>query len=651
MIDKSRIITDEVIDDLMEDWFSRDGDTFTKIRKTGRLGWESTLKEGEAYSSYILESPTQEDLLKRAYSLASETIISMDAPFKIRVKISSGSMSYTDGKVVCVSTKMFDEKVLSNGAKLDAFLGTTVHEGCHLLYTDLSVMRDAKNSAIRTLFNIIEDERVEQLCGDNKPGLANFLEASKYYYFDFLFMDALKEEEKRGELTPFMRIMQLILHIVRFPKYLSEDEIIKYAHYLIEIKKVLLPFPVLTRDAFNAAVEIFDIIKDFYVEEEMKEKSKSKSKDKSGGSGSGGLSDGDGESDSDEETDGGESGSGDEEPTAEDIKKALEKLKRDSEKDSTILDKLGGAPTSLPTSSGGKGGLSPSEVSSTVLKDSGLLGELCEGVVELGSTRDTFFSKMPDEQASYMDSLSRVKRFIPAIARIMKGHSRDYKLIHRGMRSGVLDTTKLAEAFQGVSTVYLREGEVKTDKIAVVVLIDESGSMSGTRIISARDTAVLINEAVGQIPNVELYIYGHSGDIKRSLSTELYVYREKGYTPKYSLGSCRARAQNRDGVAIIEVAKRVRKQSKHPALYFILSDGAPCAGAYSGNSAMEHVRNEVLKTEKLGFSVIQVCINHVYDPSRMFKKFIVLDDMSTLAFELGKVIKKSAMDLAKIHIK
>ena len=249
-----------------------------------------------------------------------------------------------------------------------------------------------------------------------------------------------------------------------------------------------------------------------------------------------------------------------------------------------------------------------------------------------------------------MESLSRVKRYIPAINKILKGHCKEYKLIHRSMRSGVLDTNKLAEAFQGIPTCYIREGEVRTDKVSVVVLIDESGSMGGDRIQSARDAAVLINEAIGNIPNVELFIYGHSGDEKRYYSTEMYVYREKNYSPKYALGAVRARCQNRDGVAIYETALRVREQTKNPCLFFILSDGAPCAGDYGGTSAMHHVKEQVIKTEKMGFYVIQVCINHCYDPASMFKNYVILEDMSTLALELAKAIKKSTISAAKVSV-
>lgn len=617
-VDTSVILTDEIIDSLLDDWFERDGETFTKIRKKGRIGWEETLEEGEAYSAYLLEAPTQEDLIKRAYTLAKETLVVMDPPFKVGVKITTGDSSGTDGRVVSISTKMFDDPELSVGEKLDAFLGTTVHEGCHLLYTDLSWLKKITNKVIFRIWNIIEDERIEQLCGEHKPGLANFLEKSKYYWFDQYYLDYIipMEKEHPEKITPFIRIMNCFLHIIRYPKYLNEDEVVEFGHYLIEVKKVILPYPITTEQAVKAAYRVFDIIRDFY-EKEERERAEAE---------------GTGESE------------------AEIMEKALKKLMEDGEAADGGLSKIAGVPVSVPVSEGGGGGLKGEDLAGAVGGDHELLGEICEGRVEVGSAEDSFFSKEPDNQRMYMESVSRIKPYVPAIAKIMKGHCKGYKLIHRSMRSGVLDTNKLAEAYQGVSTVYMREGEVKTDKVAVCVLIDESGSMGGDRIRAARDTAILINEAIGQVPNVELFIYGHSGDMKRPYSTEMYVYKEKGYNPRFSLGSCRARSQNRDGIAILETAKRVRKQTKNPVLFFILSDGAPCAGAYGGSSAMDHVRSCVTKTEQLGFNVIQVCINHSYDPGKMFRNYVILENMGTLAIELGKAIKKATMTAAKVHI-
>lgn len=617
-VDKSIELTDTIVDELLNDWFERDGETFLKIRKKGRIGWEKTLEDGESYSAYLLEAPTQEDLIKRAYTLAKEMIVVMDPPFKVRVKITTGieGGSFTTGKTVCVNTAMFDDPELSVGEKLDTFLGVTIHEGCHLLYTDFKEMLKIGLPVIHQIFNILEDERIEELCGENKPGLANFLEKSKYYYFDQYYLDYVVPKESEGKLTPFDRLMNCFLHIIRYPKYLKEEEIIEFGHYLLEIKKVVIPYPITTADTVKAAYRVFDIIKEFY-EDIERERAESE-----------------GTGETEDELAG----------------KAMKKLLSDADSSRKALEKVAGKSVSVPISEGGGGGLKETDLAGEISKDGELLGEVCEGTVEIGSAKDSFFSKMPDDQRVYMESLSRVRQYIPAISKIMKGHCKEYKLTHRSMRSGVLDTNKLAEAFQGVSTVYLREGEVKTDKVAVCILIDESGSMRGSRIDAARDTAILINEAIGQVPNVELFIYGHSGDMKRPYSTEMYIYREKDYAPKFSLGSVRARYQNRDGIAIFETAKRVRKQTKSPVLFFILSDGAPCAGAYGGESAMRHVKECVTKVEHLGFYVIQVCINHSYDPGKMFKNYVVLENMNTLAVELGKAIKKSTMTAAKVRV-
>lgn len=674
-IDKTKVLVDSDIDSIMDDWFERDGETFTKIRKTGRLGWEKTLKEEEPYSAYLLEAPTQEDLIKRAYSLATDMIVVMDLPFRVKVKISTKSDSFTDGKKVFVSTKVFDDKELSVGAKLDVFLGLTIHEGCHCLYTDFpKVASMSLNNVERTLFNIIEDERIEEILGDEKPGLANFLEKSKYYFFDQYYLDYVVDKE--DAMTPFQRIMNCFLHIIRYPKYLKEKEAIEFGHYLLAVKKVVLPMPKDSVATAKVAKEIFEIIKDFYIDEE-KRKEEEKFSASEGEEGDGemtSLGSGTGErkskpskgddtedevdaddleEESDEESSGrdddieesSDSGDGASEKESrrsdeEIVRDAMRKLADDAEKSISAMKDL----------SRGWKPASTEDEADAVKKRGELLGEICEGGVALGSAKDSFFSRVENCEILYKDSYNRVRKFIPAIAKILKGHCREYRLVHKSMRSGVLDTTKLAEAYQGVPTVYLREGEVKTDKVSVCVLIDESGSMRGERITSARDAAVLINEAVGSVPNVELFIYGHSGDMRYTGATELFVYRENGYAPKYALGSCKARSENRDGLAILETAKRVRKQTKNPVLMFILSDGAPCASGYGGASAMEHVRECVHQVEQLDFHVIQVCINHCYDPARMFKNFVVLEDMSTLAFELAKAIKKVTMQKVKSRV-
>nr|DAX61522.1 MAG TPA: vWA domain-containing protein [Caudoviricetes sp.] len=603
------------IEDLMRDWFDRDGETFIRISDKDRVGWEDTLDAGADYSTYILESPTQEDLIRRGYTLASEMLTAMNLPRKVRLRISRTGDSATDLKTVTVCTEYFDDKTLTVGAKLDIFMGLTIHEGCHVLYTTPTKPEDfgVNKRIIHTLWNIIEDERIEEKLGETKPGFARFLEKSRYYYFDQYYLDAGMIDEV-AEKTDAEQLLNLILRIIRYPVYLKEEDFERFGFYLKKIKEILLPFPDSTKAALDAAKRIYEVIRDFYRDKETAD-----SKEASYGEG-------------DTDAEGMGSSCGDEELDRKIASDASEMLEG--------LSKLTGSETA---DSKEAKTLGDDDMATTVKDKGGLLGEICEGLVELGSGTDTYFTPAPSDASRYEKSHQRVRRYVPAISKIIRGHCREYKLIHRSMRSGVLDTNKLAEAIQGVSTVYIREGEVKSDRVAVCVLIDESGSMRGERIEAAQDTVVLLNEAVGSIPQVELFIYGHTGDIRTSRSTELHVYREKGYSPKYALGSVRACCENRDGIAIYEVAQRVRKQTQLPVLFFILSDGAPCAGSYHGESAMNHVREMVNKVEAMQFNVVQVCINHSYPPERMFKHFVILEDLSTLAISLGRVIKKATM--------
>ena len=68
-----------------------------------------------------------------------------------------------------------------------------------------------------------------------------------------------------------------------------------------------------------------------------------------------------------------------------------------------------------------------------------------------------------------------------------------------------------------------------------------------------------------------------------------------------------------------------------------LSDGAP-------NESVETVRQAVLDVEKQGFAIVAVSIEPQYDPSLMYHRNVNLTDMSRLAVDLGKMVKKAIAD-------
>lgn len=599
------------LDILTKDFLERDGDRFVKIRRTGRLGWEETLPKYGVYSSYILDCTSPEELISRAYELARNMITVMDSDKKVQIKITSDD-SATDASTVWVATKVFDEPELSVGQKLDAFLGFAIHEGCHLLYTDFGAMKNITNRTVHSLQNIIEDERIERLCGETKPGLVNFVGATKYYSFD-KFRQRLQGEGRFNNLSKTERLINCILSYVRYPKALTVSELEEFSDLMLQVKDILTPYPESTSESIKVAERIYELIK-----QQSKE-----SKQQEAGKGQAGS---DESSDNTEHSSGNQGGNCDGTLSEDD-----KELERELSAFNDAMEEICQNP---------KTGLCEDDQSATVKADGGKAGKVCEGMMERGLIKGSYIEKAGEDKCRYNNSLDRVRRYIPAIANALKLEGTDVKFCVKGQRSGLLDTGKLAEARQGVQTVYSRRGEIKSTRMSVCILLDESGSMWGTGEEAARDTAILLNEALSKVPNVDLYIYGHTAS--RS-TTNLFVYREKGFSKRYALGSTDSRAGNHDSIAIREAAARVRRSTKEDCLFFVISDGAP-------NESTELVRKAVEDVEKDGFQVVAISIDPYYDPSTMYSHNVTLYELSTLAIELGKLVKKAVQKNNKRRI-
>ena len=695
----------EIIEQLSKDWLERDHGTFVKIKKEGRLGWEKALEENSPYSSYLINSPSKKELIKRAYPLAKQTISAMNIPSKVSVKLAHGS-SHTDGKEVFVATNYFDDDKLTPGQMLDIFLGLTVHEGSHLLYTETDVMEKAWSVSpiCASLLNIIEDERIERELGEEKPGLANYLIPTKQYYFG-RYADKTSEKKRADNKTD--QIINSIIGLVRYPAVLSENEMVEFGELLLQTKDILTPYPASTEEAEEAAEKIYELIlKEYMKPEDKEEKSKDKKKNDSEDRSEGGESkpenkaeDGDGnqsednkgksgdKSENESEEQPGKGGnesedkagddngnqpgddkdtSGDkpenknedegqpengenesedsyEEPAEKEADKeekrkmAAEQMEKDFKKISKAIGELAHEPmTEDDIRTSGKS----MNVSKELLDPICPFQDICEGIAEIGSDPTAVFRKMTGNKTRYDRHKGKIKHLVPGISRAIKGKCRDWNSTCYGMRSGMLDTNKLAEAVQGVPSVYTRKNKISSNRAVVCVLVDESGSMYGRKIDTAKDTAILLNEALGKLPNVDLYMYGHSADLYRH-STDIFIYKEKNYAPGFALGDIEARANNRDGLAILEVAKRMRKFTDEEVLMFVISDGEPSAEDYWGSGAIRHTKESVKTVESMGFRVMQICIENSYDPAQMFSNFIKLTNMNTLAKDFSKMISKT----------
>ena len=145
-------------------------------------------------------------------------------------------------------------------------------------------------------------------------------------------------------------------------------------------------------------------------------------------------------------------------------------------------------------------------------------------------------------------------------------------------------------------------------KLAVALLVDESGSMSwNDRITHARKTAIVLYDFCRGL-NLPITIYGHSTDDN---GVALYSYAEFDSidnTDCYRLMDMSARDGNRDGAALRYVAEHLDRRAAKRKLLILISDGQPADYGYSGTEAEADLRGIKKEYEKKGITLFAAAI-------------------------------------------
>ena len=679
------------------DWWSR------KYKKTysSRLGFESSDHKSYYSSGYGFSTTTRDfyrnefgeehakkaEVLRKAYLNSRDLVNTLPIPYKVNIYYDSSG--YVRNKHTHTST--LEKNIYINPSclkKIDSsstiedeekviriFTGNSLHEASHLLNTELNVtvrffgegrrncfsgtkqilvpldtyymdqfldscfrnkvnFLNEKNHILKgliyTLFNAIEGERVDTALLEERSGWGEFFEEYKNYLYEKIYT-LRKGVEKysipKNSKISFVEFYYTLLKFIRFPEKIEEKMFKKYSLPLSQCKKYLECSS--TLGSVTAAFSLFKfvlctILKYENQETDLEEFNKNLMEEKS----------------------------------SEDLlKNSSIDFHRDlllNLQDSDFGDAMGELYVV-----GSKDNLSLTDsdtvrkyiFSGTEVLDKDSLDIITQEIE--GSISDkVFFYKPAGDPVFYEKEKREISSYIPALKNLVRNVNKNYEFIIHGQRNGKLDTDKLAEAYQGISHVYIRKGKVTTSGMTVCVVIDESGSMHGDRCRLARQAGILLNESFGSIKGVDLYIYGHTADLGYSGSTQIYTYREPGMNysgnkPGCGLSESNAKNENRDGTAIYEIAKRVRKFTQNPVIMFILSDGNPSADGYRGSRAIQDTASKVKLVEGMGFSPIQINIcNTCCDSSQMFKTFIDLtSEIEELPKKLGIVVRNKLVNL------
>lgn len=588
------------------------------------LGWGDELSSyysRNIFSNYTFgklnseEVKVAEILITKAYHSVYDLITILNLPYKINLQLlcnydenrikgdkdSDDDDSSNKKKRIFVPTRVLDSEELSEVEKINIICGLGLHEASHLLFTELKVIssfvelinttevKSVNKKILIDIVNLLEDSRVEDKLLTERPGFLNFIEECKSWNF--------KNFNKKFDNGDF-KFLKTFYSYIRFPEFIDKEIYKDNLEFFQKIDKIFSSeTPKNTKDSCVLSKKIFELL--------INEK--------------GSL-----------------------------LPSSYDDSDVDSSKASQKSPAVDLLYMNLLYGLDGDSGEDPNgSLISKNLASSEILKKLVYGRAVRGSKDKAFFEKMKEKGNSkhlYNESVNRIKKYIPSVRNLIKNIDKNYKFNIYGCRNGLLDTNKLAEAYQGVPQVYVRQGKVSTNKLSVCILVDESGSMCGNdKYIKARDATILLNEALGSLPGIDLYIYGHSADEIGPDFDEVYIriYKEKNLINKYSISSITHRDQNRDGDAILEVAKRVRKLTNEKCLMFVISDGEPCAGNYYGKKAMEDTRNKVLEAEKLGFDIVQISIDTVSKVGEMFDKYIDIKEyISELPKKLSNIVNK-----------
>lgn len=232
-----------------------------------------------------------------------------------------------------------------------------------------------------------------------------------------------------------------------------------------------------------------------------------------------------------------------------------------------------------------------------------------------------------------------------------------------GFTSGKFNVKRLVDAVNLRNGIYKRKTEGKTIDTAITVLIDLSGSMSGSKLDLAQKAAIAIAEALRNT-SVPIEVLGFScatgyngmglpeavmhhiqqyetggyrsrgefHDYARSQPNDLWVFKdfnEKLNDARIAMGNIylAGGGNNCDGEAVLAAYDRLSKRQERKKILLVLSDGWP---AFSGGSdGYEHLSSVINYITTKGVECVGIGIKDEA-VKRFYPKWQVLHDISDL---------------------
>lgn len=263
--------------------------------------------------------------------------------------------------------------------------------------------------------------------------------------------------------------------------------------------------------------------------------------------------------------------------------------------------------------------------------------------VDVNVTRIT--KVLPETRALYAEYMGPIEQIAKDLARkvlpLLKSRQQKSDLPMTGFFSGAkFDATRLVYG----DYRYFKNNQCPApeQRLAISVLIDESGSMSlDNRIPAARNAALALYLFASQC-DIPCAVMGHTAYDSEMTLNSYAEFESPDGDDKYRLLNVTDRYNNRDGAAIQYLGHHLLERPEETKLLFVISDGRPNDYGYSGKDAEEDVTAVVSELRRRGLKVFSAaigsdkeCIQEMYGDG-----FLDITDITTMPQQMIELVKR-----------
>lgn len=218
-----------------------------------------------------------------------------------------------------------------------------------------------------------------------------------------------------------------------------------------------------------------------------------------------------------------------------------------------------------------------------------------------------------DKQQAYKNFVLSNRREIKEVEKCFLFQENQATLFSRGLSVGDIDEGNLHKVGFDPEFIYERKDIPKQMEHQVGILLDQSGSMGGSKMREARNVVITLLEGLRSYKSITQVVYGHTGQEEHETDCILIPYKDEGIDNTLHLIDAPARLQNIDGLAIKYVADQMlKKQVDGKRIMLVISDGQPAGYGYGGSASNAHTLRACNAARRKGIAVFGIGICNAF---------------------------------------